>query len=137
MAPETPAGVRQKLRGAAERKSEPNGESLQTIIQDAQNLFVVGVPRLGVGQLIQIDQLIEEHEHSIEPSMSREARHQFQVVVDGGIVDDGSHAERVPCLRASAELTSKPSDGVGIELLFSDRKSTPLNSSHLGISYSG
>src|SRR5689334_4067373 len=59
VAKQTSASVHQELRGATQDESKPLSRSLQRIIEDAQDLLVVGIACLRVGQLVEVDQLVE------------------------------------------------------------------------------
>lgn len=54
------------------------------------------------------------------------------MVVERGIVDDGTNTERLPSIRPSGELTSQPADGVGLQLLVAFLEATPVGSNDLG-----
>jgi hypothetical protein len=54
IAVETAAGIQQELGGAAQQEAEAGG-ALQAVVEDAQELLVVGIARLGVVELVEVD----------------------------------------------------------------------------------
>lgn len=83
----------------------------------ADDLFVVRIAGLRVGQLVEIDQFIQTNQQARETGQPHEARHKLELVIDLGIVDDASYAERLPRIGLGGELPPQPSDGIGLELL--------------------
>ena len=76
--------------------------ALQAVVEDAQDLLVVGVAGLGVGQLVEVDQLVEADQQAAVAGQAHEAGEQLELVVDVGVVDDGADAERLAGVRPGA-----------------------------------
>ncbi|MGC4107221.1 MAG: hypothetical protein QM753_12935, partial [Thermomicrobiales bacterium] len=101
-------------------------------MQDAQDLLVVRVAGLGVGELVEVHHLVHHHEQAAEPRQPHEAGEQFQHVVDIAIVDDGAHAKRVAGIRARAELATQPAHGVALQLLVASIVPLPVAGDYFG-----
>ncbi|MNJ70178.1 hypothetical protein D3C77_666080 [compost metagenome] len=73
VAVEPPTSVHQKLWCAAQYKTQAFSGTLQRIVEDAQNLFVIGVTGLGVCQFVQVDQFIQAYHQAAETSQAYES----------------------------------------------------------------
>ena len=75
------------------RKAQADASSLQAVVEDTEDLLVIGVAGLRVRQFVQVDHLIQTHQQPRVARQSDEPRQQFEMVVDAGIVNDGTDAQ--------------------------------------------
>src|SRR5690606_13846156 len=107
----------EKLGGTTQHKTKPLSGTLQGVIEDTQNLLVVSVASLGVGELVQVHQLIETYRQSATAGQPNESREQLELIVDRRIVDDGSHTQCGAGICPGSELATQPADSIRLELL--------------------
>jgi hypothetical protein len=88
--------VSSRNSGVPPRQTQAHGRALQRVVQDAQDLLVVRIAGLRVGQLVEIDEFVQADQQAAEAGQPHESRHQLELVIDRGVVDDGAHAERLP-----------------------------------------
>ena len=62
----------------------------------------------GVGNLIQIHELVDEHQHALVAAADQKARNELNVVVPVVIADDGRGAQLGACLALGAVLAANP-----------------------------
>ena len=132
VAVEAAAGVQQEFGRAAEQESEARARALQAVVQDAQDLLVVGAARLGVGELVEVDQLVEADQQTAVAGQPHEAGDELELVVEVGVVDDGADAERLARVGPGRELAAQPAHGVGLELLVPLVVPAPVRGDDLG-----
>ena len=63
--------------------------ALERVVVHGQDLLVVVLARDRVGNLIQIHELVDEHQHALVAAADQKTRDEFDVVVPVVIADDG------------------------------------------------
>ena len=63
--------------------------ALERVVVHGQDLLVVVLARNGVGNLIQIHELVDEHQHALVATANQKTRDEFDVVVPVIVADDG------------------------------------------------
>ena len=126
------AGVQEEVRGTSEQEPQVGGAALKAVVDDPQDLLVVGVARLGVGQLVQVDHLVQANEQTGEPGHGHEPGEQLELVVEVRVVDDRAYPERGPGIGAGAVLPAQPAHRVGLELVVAGVVPGPVCGDHLG-----
>ncbi len=129
---EAAARIQQEIGRAAEQETQAAHRALRAVVDDAQDLLIVGVPRLGVGQLVEVDHFIQADEQPAEADKPDETGHQLQVIVDIAVVDDGANAQRLPRIGPGEVLSAQPADRVGFQLLVPGIVTLPVFRDHLG-----
>src|SRR5690606_16712870 len=117
IAVEAAASIHEKLGGTTQHKTKPLSGTLQGVIEDTQNLLVVSVASLGVGELVQGHQLIETYHQSAKAGQPNESREQLELIVHRRIVDDGSHTLDGAGICRWSELATQPADSIRLEPL--------------------
>ena len=108
IAVEATPGVHQELRRATQQKAYARRATLQHIIQDPENLLVVRVSGLGMGQLVEVDHLIQQHEQAAIAGEAHERSIELQVIVDALVIDDVADPQRRPCFGSRAVFRPQP-----------------------------
>ena len=91
--------------------------SLERVVIHGEDLLVVVLARDGVGDFVQVDQLVDHDEHALVARTHQKARQQLDVVVPVIVSDDGAVAQLRLCLGLGAVLSAQPLDHVGKLLL--------------------
>ena len=110
----------------------PAAEPCRRVVEDPQDLLVVRVARLAVGELVEVDHLVQADQQPVEPGQPDEPRQQLELVVEVGVVDDGAHAEGGAGVGAGGELAAQPADRVGLQLLVAGVVALPVLGDDLG-----
>ena len=97
--------VFKELRRSAEHDPEGSGASLQRIVEDREQFFVVRFARDAVGDLIEVDAFVDEDDQPSIPDLAGKDRPEFQVIVPVLVVDDRADPE--PERRARLGLPRK------------------------------
>ena len=63
--------------------------ALECVVVHGQDFLVVVLARDSVGNLIQIHELVDEHQHALVAAANQKTRDEFDVVVPVVIADDG------------------------------------------------
>ena len=58
------SGILHALRGAAEDEAQVLGLALHGVVIQGEDLFVVVLPGDGVGNFVDVHQLVDEHQHT-------------------------------------------------------------------------
>src|SRR6266536_2641751 len=124
--------VEQELGRTAEQEPQLRGAALQAVVDDPQDLLVVGVPGGRTGELVEVDHLVDADQQPAEAGEPDEARHQLEVVVDGGVVDDRPHAEGGPRVHPAGELATQPAHRVGTQPFVAAVVAAPVRLYHGG-----
>ena len=82
--------------------------ALERVVVHGQDLLVVILARDRVGNLIQIHELVDEHQHALVAAADQKARNELNVVVPVVIADDGRGAQLGACLTLGAVLAANP-----------------------------
>ena len=82
--------------------------ALERVVVHGQDLLVVVLACDGVGNLIQIHELVDEHQHALVAAADQKARNELNVVVPVVIADDGRGAQLGACLTLGAVLAANP-----------------------------
>ena len=116
VAVETAPSVQKELGCSSEGETQSNCRTLQRVIQDTQDLFVVGVARLRIGKFVKVDQLIKADKQATEARKPHEPGHQFELVIDCGVVHIGAHAKGCFRVGLGRELTAQPAHSIRLQL---------------------
>ena len=98
-------------------KAETDCGALQRIVQYSQYLFIIGVPCLNVGKLVEVHQFIQTNQHAFESGKSHKLGHQFQMVIERAIIDYSSYPEGIAGVGLRRELGAKPANCICLQLL--------------------
>ncbi|MCY1299074.1 hypothetical protein D9M70_485890 [compost metagenome] len=132
VAVEPAAGIHEELGRTAQHEAKSLRRALQGIVEDAQDLLVVGVACLRIGQFVQVDQFVEAHHQATETCQPNEPRKQLELIVNRCIVDDGSHAQRGTSISLGGELATQPANRICLELLVALFEAFAVSSNHIG-----
>ena len=106
--------------------------ALKHVVQDAQDLLVVGVASLGGGELEEVHHLVQPDEQALVARRPDELRHQLEVVVDVRVVHDPTHPERAAGVGAGGELAAQPAQAGRLQVLVPGLVGLPVAAHHLG-----
>ena len=106
------------------------GLALQRVVIHLQDLLVVVLAGDGVGDLVQIDQLVDEDEHAAVSGSGEKAREQLDVVVPGVVIDDGAYPQFRSGLRLGAVLAAQPFDGAAFCLVIALGTGRPVHAEY-------
>jgi hypothetical protein len=101
-------------------------DALEAVVDDAQDLLVVGGTGLCRGQLVEVDHLVQAHQQSAVTRHAHEAGQQLELVVEVRVVHDGAHAERGAGFGLGGELTAQPAHRVDLELFVAGVVAAPV-----------
>ena len=105
----TPA-VLDALRRTTHDDAQVGGLALERVIVHCQYLLIVVLAADRVGDLVQVHELVHEHDQALVARATQEAREELEVVVPVGISDDDAHTELASGLGLGAVLRAKPLD---------------------------
>ncbi|MPM08831.1 hypothetical protein SDC9_55147 [bioreactor metagenome] len=105
-------GIVEEIGRSAQEEPHGLGGALEAVVEHPEDLFVVGEPGLGTGQLVEVHHLVEVHQQAAVARLPDEEAEDLEGVVDVGVVDDGAHAQGVPGVGAGGELAPEPPYGV-------------------------
>ena len=86
---------------------------------------------MGIGQFVEVDQFVEADHQTAKTCKSDESRQELELIVDGGIINDGSYTQGCSGISLSGELSTQPTDGVGLELLVAFFETSAIGGNHL------
>ena len=111
------AAVLDRLRRAAHDDAQVARFALEGVVVHGEDLLVVVLACDGVGDLVEVDQLVDEHEQPLVAGAPQEAREQLEVVVPVVVGDDHVDAELGARFGLGAVLAAQPLGDVGLGLL--------------------
>lgn len=76
--------------------------ALERVVVHSQDLLVVVLARDRVGNLVQIHEFVDEHQHALVSAADQKACNELNVVVPVVIADDGRGAQLSACLALGA-----------------------------------
>ena len=76
--------------------------ALQRVVVHGEDLLVVVLTRDGVGDLVEVHQLVDEHEHALVAGAHQKACKELDVVVPVVVADDARDAELAFCFSFGA-----------------------------------
>ncbi len=100
---------------AAHQKADMSCLPLENIIVHGKNFLVIIGPCDGIGNFINIDQLINNHQHPLVSGAYQEYRKNFQKIVPGLVRHNKIDAQILFCLPAGGIFSPKPSQYVGFQ----------------------
>ncbi len=125
-------GVHEEFRRPTQDKAKANRRSLERVIEHAEQLLVVRIARLCVRELVEVDELIQTNQKSTKACQAHETSHQFELIIDRGIVNDSANPKRGSGVCAGGELASKPTYGIGFKLLVAFIKASAVGGNDIG-----
>ena len=108
VAKDAAAAVLDGGRRAAHDDAQMVRLALQGVVVHRENLLVVVLARDGVGDLVEVHQLIDKHEHALVAAQHQETRKQLDVVVPVVIADDRRASQVGAGLALGAVLAAQP-----------------------------
>ena len=126
IAVKTSAGIQQKLRRPAHEESKACGASLQDIIQNSKDLLVIGFASLGRPKLVDVHHFVQANQHALVSGFANKCRHEFQLIIDVGIIDDRTDPQGFARIRACREFSPQPTQRSRFQILIAGLVTFPI-----------
>ena len=91
--------------------------ALKRIVVHGEDFLVVVLPRDGVGDLIQVHQLVDHHQQTLVSGARQKLGKQLQIVVPGIVGDAGIDAQFTARFGLRAVLATKPLRNIALYLI--------------------
>ena len=117
VAVDPPAGVLHTLGRAAEDDPQVPGLALHGVIVHGEDLLVIVLPGDGVGDLIDVYQLVNEHQHPGVPRLLEKAGEELQILVPVVVGDDDADPKLLPGLGFGGVLPPEPFEDLALGLI--------------------
>src|ERR1022692_2586334 len=128
IAVQAPPGIYEKFGGSAENDPQPARVALKAVVDYPKDLLVVAVARRGVGELVEIDHLVEANDHNGESCKAHEPAEQLERVVKVRVIDDCPYAKGVAGICLRCELATQPPDSIRLQVVVSGAIRPPVAS---------
>ena len=106
--------------------------ALQRVVVHGQDLLVVVLARDGVGNLVQVYELVDEHQHALVATADQKACDELDVVIPVVVADDGRGAQLGACLALGAVLAANPFGHAAHGLFVTLRDGHAVTAEHAG-----
>ena len=106
--------------------------ALERVVVHGEDFLVVVLARDGVGNLVQIHEFVDEHQHALVAAADQKARNELNVVVPVVIADDGRGAQLGACLTLGAVLAANPFGHATHSFFVALRDSRAITAEHAG-----
>ena len=93
VAVDAPARIFHALGRTAKNKTDVTGLSLHGVVIHGQNFLIVVLSGDGIGNFINVDQFIDQHQHSGITGLFQKTGEQFQILIPVVIRDDNVDAQ--------------------------------------------
>ena len=117
VAVEAAAAVLHALGRAAHDDAQVARAALECVVVHGENLLVVVLARHGVGNLVQVHELVDKHNQARVARALEEARKQLDVVVPVVVANHDVHAQVGLGLGTGAVLAAEPPYDIGLRLV--------------------